>query len=317
MNRTPLVSIVIPCYNGAGTVASAIESALAQTWPHCEVVVVDDGSKDDSVSVLRSFGGRIRWESQANAGGCAARNRGVALARGECIQFLDADDLLTPVAVASKMERLLAGPPHTVPCSTLTVDETLGIPRHLAGPACWFEKSFKLEQLFGLGTPQTAAPLHWKRNLESVGGFRVGLTSCQEYDLHMRLAVQLGLEFQAQDPVGVIIRPDARSVSRSAGVRMSVNRAFVILEALPTVEAKGLLTPEVRRAAAFSLGLFARRCWAGGARKEAIEAASTATRLDPAWLRQQYPNPLLRGLVTLLGFERFNRLRSRLPGGAA
>lgn len=309
----PLVSIIIPCHNAKAFITAAIESALAQTWPHTEVVVVDDGSQDDTLQVIRSYGDRIRWHAQPNAGGCAARNRGVELATGEYIQFLDADDLLTPEAVASKVARLDPARPRLVPCSTLTVDETRGIPARQVGPSSWFEKDFDLAKFFSSGSPQTAAPLHRKENLRKVGGFRVGLTCCQEHDLHLRLAVELGLEFEARDPVGVVIRPETGSVSRTAGVRMSVNGAFVILDVLPKMEARGLLTPPVRRAAALSLGVLARRCWAGGAREEAVEAARTATLLDPFWLSAQYPNPLLRCGVKVLGWERFNRLRNRLP----
>ena len=94
MSKTPLVSIVIPCYNAERYVGEAIESALDQTYPHKEVIVIDDGSTDSSLEVIRSFGNHLRWETAPNRGGSAARNRGLELARGELIQFLDADDLL-------------------------------------------------------------------------------------------------------------------------------------------------------------------------------------------------------------------------------
>ena len=70
-----LVSILIPCFNAEKWVAQAIESALAQTWPEKEVIVVDDGSTDASLEIIRHFDGRVRWESGPNRGGNAARNR--------------------------------------------------------------------------------------------------------------------------------------------------------------------------------------------------------------------------------------------------
>ena len=79
----PLVSIIIPCYNAEKYVGEAIESALAQTYPNKEVIVIDDGSTDGSLQVIKSFGHRIRWETGPNRGGSAARNRGIELARGE------------------------------------------------------------------------------------------------------------------------------------------------------------------------------------------------------------------------------------------
>src|ERR1700730_16393596 len=98
-----LVSILIPCYNAERWVAQAIRSALAQTWPDKEVVVVDDGSTDGSLEVIQSFGDVIRYETRPNRGGNVARNRLLELAPGEWIQYLDADDYLLP----DKIERQL------------------------------------------------------------------------------------------------------------------------------------------------------------------------------------------------------------------
>jgi glycosyltransferase involved in cell wall biosynthesis len=102
--RTPLVSIVIPNFNYAGFVATAIESALAQTWPEIEVIVVDDGSTDDSRRVIERYAGRVRTIFKSNGGQTSTNNVGYLAARGEVVFFLDADDGLRPDAV----ERVLA-----------------------------------------------------------------------------------------------------------------------------------------------------------------------------------------------------------------
>jgi len=100
-----LVSILIPCYNAAPWLAATLESALAQTWPHCEIILVDDGSKDDSLRIAESFRARgVTVIAQANRGASAARNAALRASRGDWIQFLDADDLLAP----HKIERQLA-----------------------------------------------------------------------------------------------------------------------------------------------------------------------------------------------------------------
>src|SRR4051812_43203130 len=88
------VSIVITCFNYAKYVGLAIDSALAQSWPQVEVVVVDDGSTDGSAAVIASYGERIRSVRQTNQGHVAAFNHGFALASGALVIFLDADDLL-------------------------------------------------------------------------------------------------------------------------------------------------------------------------------------------------------------------------------
>lgn len=98
------ISVIIPVYNGERYLGDAIASVLAQTVPVHEIIVVDDGSTDGSLSVAERFGASVRCHRQANAGAGAARNGGVALAGGEFLAFLDADDLWTP----DKLRRQLA-----------------------------------------------------------------------------------------------------------------------------------------------------------------------------------------------------------------
>src|SRR3989442_1454711 len=106
-----LVSILIPCYNAERWVAEAIESALQQTWAAKEVVVVDDGSSDCSVAVIRAYRHLIRFEAlHSNVGANGARNRLLELARGEWLQYLDADDYLLPQKLSRQMEVCNASP---------------------------------------------------------------------------------------------------------------------------------------------------------------------------------------------------------------
>ncbi len=89
-----LVSIIIPCYNAEQWVSEAIDSALSQTYSPVEVIVIDDGSTDKSLEIIKGYGERIRWETGANKGQSAARNRGFSLSNGKYIQWLDADDYI-------------------------------------------------------------------------------------------------------------------------------------------------------------------------------------------------------------------------------
>lgn len=112
---TALVSILIPCYNAAPWLAATLDSALAQTWPHTEIILVDDGSTDDSLALARRYESRgVCVVTQPNRGASAARNHALRLSRGDFIQFLDADDLLTPDKVAAQMDRLRACPNGSV-----------------------------------------------------------------------------------------------------------------------------------------------------------------------------------------------------------
>lgn len=110
-----LVSILIPAHNAAPWLAATIESALAQTHPKTEIILVDDGSTDDTLAAVHAYESRgVRVVTQPNAGASAARNQALRLARGEFIQFLDADDLLAPDKIAIQLAHLAAAPLNTI-----------------------------------------------------------------------------------------------------------------------------------------------------------------------------------------------------------
>jgi glycosyltransferase involved in cell wall biosynthesis len=118
---TPSISVVIPTYNRARTVGKAIDSILSQTFGDVEIIVVDDGSTDDSTAVLASYCGRIRTIRQENQGVSAARNAGIRAANGKWIAFLDSDDQWHP----TKLEKQLAalGEHGSKVCFTRCVDD--------------------------------------------------------------------------------------------------------------------------------------------------------------------------------------------------
>lgn len=111
----PLASILIPCHNAAPWLRATLESALAQTWTHREIILVDDGSTDDSARLAREFEPRgVRVLAQPHRGASAARNTALHAARGDFIQFLDADDLLDPDKIAAQLARAAREPAGTV-----------------------------------------------------------------------------------------------------------------------------------------------------------------------------------------------------------
>jgi glycosyltransferase involved in cell wall biosynthesis len=111
----PLVSIIIPCFNSAAWLGDTLTSALAQTWANTEIIVINDGSTDGSLAVAQTFAARgVRVIDQPNAGASAARNHGLRLARGDFIQFLDADDLISRDKIAAQVALLGDRPAGTL-----------------------------------------------------------------------------------------------------------------------------------------------------------------------------------------------------------
>ncbi len=110
MNKDPLVSIIIPSYNSAKFVSEAVDSALAQTYPKIEIIIVDDGSSDNTKEVIAKYGDKINYIYQANKGLAGARNTGIAAAAGEFVALLDADDIFLPEKIAKQVEFLKSHP---------------------------------------------------------------------------------------------------------------------------------------------------------------------------------------------------------------
>ncbi len=112
----PFVSLIIPCHNAAPWLAATLESALAQTWASKEIILVNDGSSDGSLEIARRFETHgLAILDQPNRGASAARNAGLRAARGGFIQFLDADDLLSPGKIEAQVRFLHGRPAGTVP----------------------------------------------------------------------------------------------------------------------------------------------------------------------------------------------------------
>src|SRR5215467_9558770 len=101
----PLVSILIPAYNAEQSIAHTIRSALAQTWPKIEIIIVDDGSRDQTLTIARDFAcKKVSVIAQQNAGAAAARNKALSIGQGDYIQWLDADDILAPDKIEKQIE---------------------------------------------------------------------------------------------------------------------------------------------------------------------------------------------------------------------
>lgn len=305
----PRVSIVIPSWNAAHLLGEAIDSALAQTWPNTEVIVIDDGSTDATVEVLKAYGDRIRWETGPNRGACAARNRGLALATGEFVQFLDADDLLLP----TKLERQV---PHAQAVGESMISIAFGTTR---GEHAYFDWQLTRELAPGRdpvdfvlgGVVAIALPLHHATVLRASGGFDESLPCAQEFDLHLRLVCS-GLGLAQLPEVLFVQRRQPGSVS-SDGTRVLLQKRRILLRALERLRERGELDAPRQRAFATALARAAVRLRAVGHEDEARALFDEAAKLAPnpellAWSARWRP------LVRLFGSRRTQAVRNWLHG---
>jgi hypothetical protein len=221
-----LVSVIIPVRNGEAFVVDAVESVLAQQDVRSELIVVDDGSTDRTPELLARFGGRIVVHSQEGRGLSAARNAGLALARGELLVFLDADDLQPPYYLARFVEAAAAAPRAEV--------------FHCGWRAINFDGSFlyaretpldldrdPFHALAVTGSPHIAALAVRQSTATRVGPFDETLTLQEDWDYWLRLAAS-GATFQGVPGNVAIVRRRAESMSAVAGRRLAVTGLAVL-----------------------------------------------------------------------------------------
>lgn len=183
------VTIVIPCYNAARWLGAAIESALAQSWPEKEVIVVDDGSTDGSLEVARGFGERVTLIETEHCGGNHARNAALRVATGEWVQFLDADDYLEPEKIARQLAEADGGAAADVIYSPTWIEENGTRTAHRIDTGLDLYGQWLTWQM-----PQTGGALWRMAALLRIGGWKDLQPCCQEHELYLR-ALKAGLRF--------------------------------------------------------------------------------------------------------------------------
>lgn len=190
------VSVIIPTFNYGRFVGDAVSSALAQTCPPHEIIVVDDGSTDGTAEALRSFDGRIRVIRQENQGVAVARNTGVAHASGDLLAFLDADDIWLPTKLEKQVQRFLDDPAlGLVHCGVLEVDpERTPLRLILDGMEGWVANEmllFRRNVILGGGSAMVVS----RAAFAAVGGFDRVLPPTEDWDLWYRVSRQFPVGF--------------------------------------------------------------------------------------------------------------------------
>jgi glycosyltransferase involved in cell wall biosynthesis len=188
----PLVSIVIPTYNYARFVGHAIRSALGQTFADREVIVVDDGSTDDTRDVVGAFGDAVRSIHQPNGGLSAARNTGIRAARGRYVAFQDSDDIWLPDKLAHQVPVLEARPEvGLVYCDSIFFDDATGADMDRQSDRFEPRSGRVLEALITRGNfIASPTPLVRREVFEQAGLFDESLRSCEDWDMWIRAAAR-------------------------------------------------------------------------------------------------------------------------------
>lgn len=225
----PLISVVIPVYNGEKTIRETIKSILNQTFADFELIIINDGSQDSTLKAISTFQDpRIKVFSFLNAGLAASRNRGISLASGDYISFIDADDLWTPDKLEAQIEALKANPEVAVAYSwTDYIDESGRFFRQ--GPHFTFSGDVFARLLLSDFVGNGSNPLIRKEVFTKTGGFDESLNAVEDWDMWLRLAARY--EFVAVPYPQILYRQSPSSMSANPQ-KMEVASLRVIDRAL-------------------------------------------------------------------------------------
>ena len=227
-SEAPLVSVIIPSYNRAHFIAETIESVLRQTHRNIEIIIIDDGSVDETRSVVERFGSKVRYVWQENAGVGAARNHGLRLARGKYIAFLDSDDLWLPTKVETGVDVFEANPAVGLLCTdAMQIDAEGREKRSLRARG----RSGRTTQHL-LRNNFVIMSTHMARTavVRKAGGFREEriLSACADWELWVRLSLFTEIAY-VPGATAKIRTHAANMMSNAAVMRESMDRAAEII----------------------------------------------------------------------------------------
>jgi glycosyltransferase involved in cell wall biosynthesis len=187
----PLVSAVIPTYNRRSTAGDAVRSALDQDYRPLEVVVVDDGSTDDTLAMLAEFGDRIRIiRHRVNRGASAARNTGIEAARGEYVAFLDSDDLWRPEKTSTQLAFMVARG-LALSCTGFRSAPAPGVAPVVKNRP-YGERLVMGDLVWGIYVAPGTTLMARRRTLEAIGGYDAAMTRLEDWDLLLRAVRETG-----------------------------------------------------------------------------------------------------------------------------
>ena len=272
--KSPRVSVILPSYDRAWCLPEAIDSVLAQTYRDFELLVVDDGSRDETRSVLKACGSRVRVLAQANRGVSAARNLGIRAARGALLAFLDSDDLWQPQKLARQVA-FFDRRPEALICQTEEIWIRRGVRvnprrRHRKPSGDIFEASLAL----CLVSP--SAVMLRRKLIDTVGFFDENLPACEDYDLWLRVSARYPV-YLLEDPLVIKRGGHADQLSRQPGLDR------YRIQSLSKLLGSGILSSRQARAAAAMLQEKSRIYAAGCRKRGKLEEAEHYETIGLEW----------------------------------
>lgn len=217
--RCPLISVIIPCYNGESFIRDAINSVISQTYNNIEIIVVDDGSTDSSPGILEAYGEKIIVIRQNNSGLPSARNAGIAHSNGDFIAFLDADDYWHPSFLEKSSSALIGSSAGIAYCGWQNVGVT-NMSTEPFIPPDYEHLNDKKEKLFENTRWPVHAALTRRTVVNDIGGFNPKWTTCEDFAFWIQAAIHTEL----------VLVPEVLVYYRHHdGTQMSKNRVTMAL----------------------------------------------------------------------------------------
>jgi glycosyltransferase involved in cell wall biosynthesis len=276
-----IVSVVIPCYNHAHFLGEAIASVINQTYPHIEIIVVDDGSEDNTEQIAKAYP-NIRYMRQNNFGLSRARNVGLSHSKGTYIVFLDADDCLFPEAIDIGLRALTSRNDCAL---TFGLFVNVGISK--GKQKLLPDMNYRYQELLQrnvIGNPGSVLYRRWV--FTEIGGFDEANSPAADYDLYLRVARRFPILCHHQ----LVVQYRKHDVNMSNDARLMLTSTVTVLKKqLRYVEGNQELQ------AAYDMGLQHARNYYGGPlianiRKQFLQGHLISTALDVYTLLRFYPN---------------------------
>lgn len=315
----PRVSVIMPTYNAGARIGAAIAGVLTQSYSDVELIVIDDGSTDDTPQIAESFGNRLTLLRQDNAGPNAARNTGLRHASGDVVALCDSDDFLLPNYLAEALRVLDASPSHTfVTCSSRRMTDH-GLQPYGFSPFGEVPRERQREAILQ-GNFVSIFSVFPRAMVDEIGLFDEKLARAEDWEFWAR-AILSGWRVAFQSKVASFYRQQGQSQSSDAGAMLDAEDAMIAVVAERfagtfTAREEELLAVRARLGSATRQRLRARDAWNAGRFSDAARQLRVAAQefpLYPGVRRKALAAGVVAPVLELLpaGFPLREKLRDR------